>query len=387
MAEDRDDPNAPPEEAEDWTSEEHTQLMTRYERIAAESAVAPSLDGKSVVAEFNLGGSVPRIEETRGRYQSKDIYIRLENTIYGPVTQQELGQLLSSGQLTGFESASADLQHWTPLIYHPRMALSGEIDPDATHDLLHQASTLPAASRAPSSVDLEALADLDDDEELPGTPLAAILIKPIRVSRKTGLPLPVHADLRSESIEKVVERTEISEERVAAGVQALSEFAEHAKELADAGQLRLAQPPPLPPEAAADAEQLGLDVLPEPDEASLPDWDEIPEDYDFRSDPYASRDSPAVDGGQRGRGSDAHRAAAEAALDATGDAKTPVGVDASDTLAATRPSATATPQRRSAALGLVVALLAVAVAVAVAWFAVRASTPEPPAPPEAPATP
>lgn len=217
--------NDNPQPEEEWTAEEHTKLMSRYERIAAESAVQPSKDGQSVVAEFSLGGAVPRHEPTRQRFQSKDIYIRLENTIYGPVTQDELAEMLASGELTGFESASADLQHWTPLIYHPKMTLSGETDPDATHGMLHDRSTLPAASRAPDKFDLEALADLDDEEPLPAMPLAAILIKPIKVSKKTGLPIPVHADLEKESIEEVRERTDISEESRVSGAQALVELA------------------------------------------------------------------------------------------------------------------------------------------------------------------
>lgn len=219
----QDNDNSPPEE--DWTAEEHSKLMSRYERIAAESAGQPSKDGQSVVAEFSLGGAVPRHEPSRGRYQSKDIYIRLENTIYGPVTQDELADMLASGELTGFESASADLQHWTPLIYHPKMALSGEIDPDATHGMLHDRSTLPAASRAPEKFDLEALADLEDDEPLPAMPLAAILIKPIKVSKKTGLPIPVHANLEQESLEEVRERTDIPESSRISGSQALVELA------------------------------------------------------------------------------------------------------------------------------------------------------------------
>ncbi|MFT6397623.1 MAG: hypothetical protein ACJAYU_002377 [Bradymonadia bacterium] len=220
----QDNQNPPPED--DWTSEEHTKLMSRYERIAAESVGAPSKDGQSVVAEFSLGGAVPRHELTRRRFKSSDIYVRLENTIYGPITQDELSEMLASGELTGFESASADLQHWTPLIYHPKMTLSGEIDPDATHGMLHNRSTLPAAARAPDKFDLEALADMDDDDEaLPAMPLAAILIKPIKVSRRTGLPIKVHADLEKESLASVIKRTAIPDEQRLSGSQALVELA------------------------------------------------------------------------------------------------------------------------------------------------------------------
>ncbi|MCB9532437.1 MAG: hypothetical protein H6700_11780 [Myxococcales bacterium] len=209
-----------------WSEHEQRELMSRYAKIAEESQTAPSRDGHSIVAQFDLGGAIPRHEPTRRRFQSKDIYLRLENTIYGPITQDELAELLASGELTGFESASADLQHWTPLIYHPRMTLSGEIDPDATHDMLHRRSTLPQASRSPNKVDLEAIAALDDaaDLPLPGAPLAAILIKPIKVSKRTGLPLPVHANLDQESMQNVIERTEISPTQRSAGERALAEI-------------------------------------------------------------------------------------------------------------------------------------------------------------------
>jgi hypothetical protein len=105
------------------------------------------------------------------------------------------------------------------------MTLSGEVDPDATHGMLHGRSTLPAASRASDKFDLEALADLDDDEPLLGMPLAAILIKPMKVSRKTGLPIPVHADLEKESLEDVRKRTDIQEPGRLSGSQALVELA------------------------------------------------------------------------------------------------------------------------------------------------------------------
>lgn len=238
MSERDDNPNGT---AENWTAEDESELMARYARIAEESATAPSMDGKSVVADYSLGGSVPRAERARGRYKAKDIYIRLENTIYGPITQEELAQMLASGELTGFESASADLQHWTPLIYHPRMTLAGEIDPDATHDMLHNHSTLPAASRPVDKFDLEALGESDDDDDeipqQPSTPLAAILIKPIKVSRKSGLPLPVHADLEEESIEKVIERTDIPVEQRVSGEQALAEIANRTSGMMARGEI------------------------------------------------------------------------------------------------------------------------------------------------------
>ena len=181
---------------------------------------APS---RASAQEFALGGAIPRAEpqERRG-FKSQDVFLRLENKVYGPLTQEELGDLLESGQLTGFESASSDLRTWTPLIYHPRMTLNGQIDPDATHDLLHGRSDLPAAGSRPVSVNLEELADLEENEELPGTPLAAILIMPsgplatpktlapkksAPAKAATSLDAPVFADLDQEDLDEVIVRS------------------------------------------------------------------------------------------------------------------------------------------------------------------------------------
>ena len=181
---------------------------------------APS---RASAQEFALGGAIPRAEpqERRG-FKSQDVFLRLENKVYGPLTQDELGDLLESGQLTGFESASSDLRTWTPLIYHPRMTLNGQIDPDATHDLLHGRSDLPAAGSRPVSVNLEELADLEEDEEIPGTPLAAILIMPsgplatpktlapkksAPAKAATSLDAPVFADLDEEDLDAVIVRS------------------------------------------------------------------------------------------------------------------------------------------------------------------------------------
>jgi len=206
--------------------DDDSQLMSRYQQLARESQSAPSIDGHSVVANFALGGTVPRGEAPRARFQSSDIFVRLENTIYGPITHDELAELLTSGELTGYESVSADLEHWTPLIYHPRMTLAGEIDPDQTHEMLHRRSSLPRASRAPDRVDLEAIAELDE-ADLPSAPLAQIFIRPVQVSRTHGLAnkLPVHADLDAESLDQIIERTEISPAQRTSGQQALARFA------------------------------------------------------------------------------------------------------------------------------------------------------------------
>lgn len=218
------DPAAPPIGGDDAESleagaferAEQTDLMSSMDVLAME-AVGEHDNGANV-ADFQLAGAVPRDEPTgeHGRFRSKDVYLRLENRVYGPLTQPELDELLASGDLTGFESASNDLRTWTPLIYHPRMTLRGQIDPDATHNVLHQRSDLPTASRAASGLDLEAFGEDEEaavEEEPAKTPLAAILIKPMRVSRSAGHVLEerVFANLDEESLEEVIERSGIPE--------------------------------------------------------------------------------------------------------------------------------------------------------------------------------
>lgn len=201
----------------DFSRDEKTDLMSPMDVMAMEAVGERHDTGNPHKADFRLGGAVPRNEPTggTGRYRSKDVYLRLENQVYGPFTQEELDELLASGDLTGFESASNDLRTWTPLIYHPRMTLRGQIDPDATHHVLHQRSDLPTASQNAGGVDLEALADMDEDAEpeLPKMPLAAILIKPMKVTRSKGAVLEerVFANLDEESLEEVIERHGIPE--------------------------------------------------------------------------------------------------------------------------------------------------------------------------------
>ncbi len=159
-------------------------------------------DGLLVVKEFSLSGAVPRSEPSQHPVQTQDIYVRLENTIYGPLSGDELASLLASGEFTGYESASSDLQHWTPLIYHPRMNLTGAADPDATHALLNGHSSLPAASRAGSKIRLEDFADEPPPEPEASVPLAQIMLRPSRTTRRTarGVELPVYAEVKEEKV-------------------------------------------------------------------------------------------------------------------------------------------------------------------------------------------
>ena len=176
---------------------------TRGHQVTPLPGMVPVVDGQLVVKEFALGGMVPRTEQGDERkVTAGDVYVRLENTIYGPLNGDELAAMLASGQFTGYESASSDLQHWTPLLYHPRMNLTGYADPDHTHALLHERSTLPQASRKGSRIRLEDFADGVPDEMIPGVPLAAIMLRPRKQVRRTtrGVELPVFAELKDEPV-------------------------------------------------------------------------------------------------------------------------------------------------------------------------------------------
>ena len=159
---------------------------TRGHQVTPLPGMVPVVDGQLVVKEFSLGGMVPRTEQGDERkVTAGDVYVRLENTIYGPLNGDELAAMLASGQFTGYESASSDLQHWTPLLYHPRMNLTGYADPDHTHALLHERSTLPQASRKGTRIRLEDFADGVPDDMIPGVPLAAIMLRPRKQVRRT----------------------------------------------------------------------------------------------------------------------------------------------------------------------------------------------------------
>ena len=116
----------------------------------------PSISEASapVVAEFSVNQIVPRVEPTMRAFTSTEIFLRLEQTIYGPLSRERLAELLASGRLTGFEQASSNLRTWTPLIYHPRMVLAEDVDPETTHRMLQTESDLPKESAVQRRIDL-----------------------------------------------------------------------------------------------------------------------------------------------------------------------------------------------------------------------------------------
>jgi hypothetical protein len=265
-----DDPNEVPNDPLDSTEprfeREETRKRTLQDAIIGGFAHGVLGDSQPVSAEFSLENVVPRAEPSTYSYRSEDIYVRLENKIYGPMSRDRLNELLSSGLLTGFESASADLRHWTPLIYHPRMILTETVDPDATHDLLHSETDLPQTHARPRRIDLEKLGEDPSaalpEEEIPATPLAAMLIKPKRrtgdvvetsstgrLDRRREDDLPVFADLELESLDDAAARAEqvppapppVPDEARTSGrhrvVEQTPDPAEAAESLAEAGTI------------------------------------------------------------------------------------------------------------------------------------------------------
>lgn len=181
----------------------------------------PSISEASapVVAEFSVNQIVPRVEPTMRAFTSTEIFIRLEQTIYGPLSRERLAELLTSGRLTGFEQASSNLRTWTPLIYHPRMVLAEDVDPETTHRMLQTESDLPKESAVQRRIDLaqygEQTAATEEALAMPAlsTPLAKMLVRPRKRSSATHdtepappLDLPVFGDLGHESLESLAQR-------------------------------------------------------------------------------------------------------------------------------------------------------------------------------------
>lgn len=135
-------------------------------------------DGEMTTSEVQLGGPIPRPEPTVARKQSDDLYLRLEGRIYGPFQPDRLEMLLESRTLTGLETASIDLHHWTPLAYHPRIVRGRIRDLERVHEVLTELSTLPAVKGR------------DDSTKLVGPPQAAILRRP-RKSSSAASPAKV----------------------------------------------------------------------------------------------------------------------------------------------------------------------------------------------------
>lgn len=187
-------------------------LSGSYPSIAEASA--------PVVAEFSIDQIVPRAEPATREFTSSEIFLRLEQTIYGPLSRERLAELLTSGRLTGFEQASSNLRTWTPLIYHPRMVLAEDVDPETTHRMLQTESDLPKESAVQRRIDLAAYgeqATLSNEvvleEPVLSTPLAKMLIRPRKRSSAThdaeplpSLDLPVFGNLGHESLESLAQR-------------------------------------------------------------------------------------------------------------------------------------------------------------------------------------
>ena len=99
------------------------------------------------------------------------MYIRLEGQISGPFSPTRLEVLLASGILTGLEEVSSDLNHWTPLAYHPRIVRGRVRDIKQVHQELKRLSALPASKET---------IEFEEEAEIP---LCAIVKRPKRLRR------------------------------------------------------------------------------------------------------------------------------------------------------------------------------------------------------------
>ena len=239
----------------------------------------PSISEASapVVAEFSVNQIVPRVEPTTRAFTSTEIFIRLEQTIYGPLSRERLAELLASGRLTGFEQASSNLRTWTPLIYHPRMVLAEDVDPETTHRMLQTESDLPKESAVQRRIDLAqygepSAAATEEAPAMPAlsTPLAKMMVRPRKRSSATHevepvppLDLPVFGDLAHESLESLAQRAAApGGGTMMAAIVALAEGAvvsaqpvAMAQVLVSVGAVALLEPAEEPP--APEAEQGG----------------------------------------------------------------------------------------------------------------------------------
>ncbi|MBN1947865.1 MAG: hypothetical protein JW797_19520 [Bradymonadales bacterium] len=148
---------------------------------APEGQTAPDDDryGDPPVTELPLGGITPRVDEPE-RKLSGDLYIRLEGEISGPFQPERLESLLTSGILTGLEEVSADLNHWTPLAYHPRIVRGRVKDLRQVRKELKKLSELPAPRGS-------------EDLFEPDVPLCAIVKRPKHRRTTPAPPLALPA--------------------------------------------------------------------------------------------------------------------------------------------------------------------------------------------------
>ena len=155
---------------EEPTQAPHREPTRKVDRVVELTPPTSAIDPELTSSEVELEGPIPRAEPTDVRLHTSALYIRLEGRIYGPIDPDRMELLLESGTLTGLETASIDLRHWTPLAYHPRIVRGRIRDLERVHEVLTELSTLPIAKNDPS-VPIQV-----------GPPQAAILRRPVRKS-------------------------------------------------------------------------------------------------------------------------------------------------------------------------------------------------------------
>lgn len=123
--------------------------LTAYEALRQIPA-----QGQIKVVEHGLDDSVPKAPESDTSPEGDQLFLRLEDQIYGPVTADDTLRLISSAKLSGYEAVTADLHHWSPLAYHPRFVPAHHGDLLQVHAALDELSGTPVfalAETAPSS--------------------------------------------------------------------------------------------------------------------------------------------------------------------------------------------------------------------------------------------
>ena len=127
-------------------SEEGAQPVHNRLGIRLGSAMAHVPEtGRVYTQSHAMARGIPRTEPDNGRDVPERLFLRLEDKIYGPIAVEELRRLLGQSRLTGYEAASKDLAHWTPIAYHPSLVPTTLVDLRAAHVFLASYSDLPAA--------------------------------------------------------------------------------------------------------------------------------------------------------------------------------------------------------------------------------------------------
>lgn len=155
-------PNEPPSPSpEPGTEPDETsprqQTWSKLISLTAELALAAIPRQRQVMAaQHALATSVPRAEIESAERIADELFLRLEEHIYGPISTHQTLALIGGARLSGYEAASTDLQHWSPIAYHPRFVAATHGDLRLVHKLLDGMTDLPAVATVPTGKKNEA---------------------------------------------------------------------------------------------------------------------------------------------------------------------------------------------------------------------------------------